>query len=123
LRVGSDIGPGSSPLLAWNSTTWVPISFAESGQPVAFDWTAPHTLGVRFDFADGHRTTFSYYLDGHYAGSWLINTANQALDKIGFFGQSKTGGAVFEFSNLKVFAHQLIDSPPSALGPGRPQLP
>jgi len=116
--VAGDISPGSSPLLAWNSTTWVPISFSQTGQPVAFDWNTLHTLGVRFDSADGHRTTFSYYLDGQYAGSWLINTPNESLDKIGVFAQSKTGGAALEFSHLKVFAHQLIDTP-LPQGPGR----
>jgi hypothetical protein len=110
LRVGSDITAGASPLLAWNGTTWVPIS-SGPGQPVAFDWNTPHTLGVRFDSADGHHTAFSYYLDGQYAGSWLINTPNTALGKIGVFAQTKTGGAAFEFSDLKVFAHLLIDSP------------
>ncbi len=68
LRVGGDLTPGASPLKAWNGTTWVPISFDDHGQPVAFDWNTAHVLGVRFDSADGQRTTFSYYLDGRYGG-------------------------------------------------------
>jgi hypothetical protein len=104
LRVGSDLTPGASPLLAWNGTTWVPVAYDDHGQPVACDWNTTHTVGVRFDSADGQRTTFSYYLDGRYAGSWLINTGNRTLDKIGVYAQSKTAGAAFEFNELKVFA-------------------
>jgi len=103
LRVGGDLRPGPSPLKAWNGMTWVPVSFDDRGQPVSYDWSTAHTVGVRFDYADGHRTTFSYYIDGQYAGSWLINTANKTLDKIGFYAQSKTAGAVMEFENLKVY--------------------
>lgn len=104
LRVGGDLTPGASALKAWNGTTWVPVSFDDHGQPVEFNWNKPHTLGVCFDFADGFHATFSYYLDGMYAGSWLINTSNKTLDKIGIYVQSKTAGASFEFSDLKVFA-------------------
>lgn len=104
LRVGSDLRAGPSPLQAWNGTTWVPVSFDDHGQPMAFDWNRPHTMGVRFDSADGHRTTFSYYVDGHYAASWLIATPNKTLDKIGVYTQSKTSGAEFEFGDLKIFA-------------------
>lgn len=70
---------------------------------MSFDWNTAHTLGVRFDSADGYRTTFSYYLDGQYARSWLINTANKTLDKIGFYAQSKTADAIMEFDDLKVY--------------------
>ncbi len=106
LRIGSDLKSGRSALQAWNGTTWVPIAFNDHGRPTSFDWTQPHILGVRFDSADGHRTTFSYYLDGDYAGSWLIATANKTLDKIGVYVQSRTAGATFEFSSLKVYARQ-----------------
>ncbi len=104
LRVGSDLTPGASHLQAWNGTTWVPVAFDDHGRPVTFDWNTPHTLGVRFDSADGHRTTFSYYVDGHYAGAWLINTGNRTLDKIGVYAQTKTPAAEVEFSGLKVYA-------------------
>lgn len=104
LRVGSDLNNGGSGLKAWNGTTWVPIAFDDHGRPVTFNWTRPHTLGVRFDSADGYRTTFSYYLDGNYAGSWLIATRNKTLDKIGVYVQSRTAGASFEFSALRVYA-------------------
>ena len=106
LRVGGDPKAGSSTLQAWNGTTWVPVAFDAHGQPVKFDWNISHTLGVRFDSADGHHTTFSYYLDGHYAGSWLIATANKTLDKIGVYVQSRTAGAAYEFDDLKVYAGQ-----------------
>lgn len=103
LRVGSDLNAAPSGMKAWNGVTWAPVAIDDHGQPVQFDWNAPHTIGVRFDSADGHRTTFSYYLDGQYAGSWLIATANRTLDKIGVYAQSRTGGAESEFSHLKVF--------------------
>jgi hypothetical protein len=106
LRVGGDLTPGVSPLKAWNGITWVPVSFDDHGQPVAFDWNSSHTLGVRLDSADGHHTTFSYYLDGRYAGSWLIGTSNTTLEKIGVYAQSKTGGAAMQFDDLKVYCHQ-----------------
>jgi hypothetical protein len=104
LRVGSDLRNGPTELKAWNGTTWVPVAFDEHGKAVTFDWNKPHTIGVRFDSADGHHTTFSYYLDGHYAGSWLIATPNKTLDKIGVYTQTKTSGATFEFGDLKIFA-------------------
>jgi len=104
LRVGGDLRSGPSMLQAWNGTTWVSVAFDDHGQPVSFDWNGSHTLGVRFDSADGHWTTFSYYLDGFYAGSWLIASPNRKLDKIGFFVQSRTAGSAFEFGDLKVFA-------------------
>jgi hypothetical protein len=104
LRVGGDLTPGASALKAWNGITWVPVSLDDHGQPVTFDWNTLHTLGVRFDSADGHRTTFSYYLEGRYAGSWLINTSNRTLDKVGVYAQSKTANAEFEFDDLKVYA-------------------
>jgi len=106
LRVGSDQQSGASQMQAWNGITWVPVAFDDHGQPVKIDWNATHTLGVRFDSADGHHTTFSYYLDGSYAGSWLIATTNRTLDKIGVYAQSRTGGAVFEFDDLKVYSGQ-----------------
>jgi len=106
LRVGGDLTPGASPLKAWNSTTWVTISFDDHGQPVGFDWNTTHTIGVRFDLADGYRTRFSYYVDGIYAGAWLINTGNKTLNKIGVYAQSKTANAVVEFDDLKVFARE-----------------
>jgi len=106
LRVGGDLTPGPSPLKAWNGTTWVPISFDDLGKPLSFDWNRPHALGVRFDSADGHRATFSYYLDGRYAGSWLVNTANRTLDKIGVYAQSRTADAVMQFDSLKVYSRQ-----------------
>jgi hypothetical protein len=103
LRVGGDLTPGASPLKAWNGITWAPVSFDEHGQPMAFDWNKAHTLGVHFDSADGRHAAFDYYLDGHYAGSWTVHTANQTLDKIGVYAQSKTPGAEFQFDNLKVY--------------------
>lgn len=103
LRVGGDLTPGRSPLKAWNGTTWVPVSVNAHGEPVAFDWNKTHTLGVRFDTADGSSATFSYYLDGRYAGTWGIKTANTVLDKIGVYAQSKTPDAAVEFSDLKVY--------------------
>jgi len=104
LRVGGDLRPGASALQSWNGTTWVAISFDDHGQPVAFDWNKPHIVGLRFDSADGRRATFSYYLDGQYAGSWLVATSNTTLDKIGVYAQSKTSGAAFEFGDLRVYS-------------------
>ncbi len=104
LRVGSDLTSGPSGLLAWNGTTWVPIAFDDHGRPVTFDWNMPHILGVHFDSADGRRATFSYYLDGNYAGSWVVAKGNKTLDKIGIYVQSKTDDARFEFQDLKVYA-------------------
>ncbi|MGO8699660.1 MAG: hypothetical protein ACLQVY_18325 [Limisphaerales bacterium] len=106
LRVGSDLQSGPSPLKAWNGTTWVAVAFDDHGQPVAFDWNKRHTVGVRFDSADGYRSTFSYYLDGNYAGSWLISTTHKTLDRIGVYVQSKTAGAAFECEDLRVYASQ-----------------
>jgi hypothetical protein len=108
LRVGSDLKPGASAAQAWNGTTWVPVAFDDAGTPMEFDWNTSHTLGVRFDSADGHHTTFSYYLDGKYAGSWLIKTGNRTLDKIGVYAQSRTGGAAFEFENVNVYSGQRV---------------
>lgn len=104
LRVGSDERGGNVEMQAWNGTTWVPVAFDEHGQPLKFDWNKPHTLGVRFDSADGHDATFSYFFDGRYAGSWLVATTNATLDKIGVYAQSRTSGARFEFAGLKVYA-------------------
>ena len=106
LRVGSDLTSGPSGLLAWNGTTWVLIAFDDHGQPVTFNWNLPHVLGVHFDSADGYRATFSYYLDGNYAGSWLVATRSKTLDKIGIYVQSRTDGADFEFRNLRVYARR-----------------
>jgi len=103
LRVGGDLTPGPSSLKSWNSTTWVPISFDDHDKAVTFDWNQPHVLGVRFDDADGTRATFSYYIDGAYAGSWPISTANKTLDKMGIYVQSKTPAATFEFSHLNIY--------------------
>lgn len=103
LRVGGDLTPGVSPLQAWNSATWVPVSLDAHGAPVAFDWNKTHTLGVLFDSADGEHATFSYYVDDDYAGTWVIHTANKTLDKIGVYAQSKTPGAAVEFDDLKVY--------------------
>jgi len=103
LRLGGDLQGGASALAAWNGATWVPAALDEHGSPVKFDWNAGHVLGVRFDTADGHQAGFSYFLDGHYAGSWLIANTNRTLDRIGVYAQSKTSGATFEFDALKVF--------------------
>jgi len=103
LRVGGDLTPGTSPLKAWNGTTWLPVSFDEHGQPAAFDWNKAHTIGVRFDSADGQHAAFDYYLDGRYAGAWTVHTANKTLDKIGVYAQSKTPRAEFQFDDLKVY--------------------
>jgi hypothetical protein len=104
LRIGGDFVPGPSPLVAWNGATWVPIAFDKYGSPLKFDWNARHTLGVRFDSADGHRACFSFYLDGRYAGSWPVNRPETALDKIGVYAQSMTSDAKFEFRDLKIYA-------------------
>lgn len=104
LRQGAGMSGDPSPLQTWNGTTWVPISFTDDGKPLAFDWNASHTLGARMDSADGSFASFSYYVDGRYAGSWLIATGNKTLDKIGVYAQSDTGGASFEFSALKVYS-------------------
>jgi hypothetical protein len=106
LRVGGDEKAGASEMKAWNGVTWVPVAFDDQGKPVDFNWNTDHTLGVRFDSADGHHTTFSYFMDGRYAGSWLIATTNKTLDKIGMYAQSRTDGSAFEFSNLRVYAAQ-----------------
>src|SRR5208282_3674406 len=82
LRVGGDLRPGASALQSWNGTTWVAISFDDHGQPVAFDWNKPHIVGVRFDSADGRRATFSYYLDGQYAGSGSSPRATQRSTRL-----------------------------------------
>ncbi len=103
LRVGSDLNKGQTALKSWNGTTWVPVAYDERGQPLVFDWNSPHTLGVRFDSADGQRTTFSYYYDGHYAGSWLIASGSKVLNRIGIYAQSRTDGSVFEFEHLRIF--------------------
>jgi hypothetical protein len=103
LRVGSDLNRGASPLKAWNSVTWVAIAGDDHGRAIMFDWNKTHRLGVRFDSADGSRATFSYYLDGHYAGSWLVATGHTTLDKIGVYVQSRTAGAAFEFDDLRVY--------------------
>jgi hypothetical protein len=106
LRVGGDLKAGPSALQSWNGFTWTPVAFDDHGQPVKFNWNEPRVIGVRFDSADGRRATFSYYLDGQYAGSWLVATPNKTLDKIGIYAQSKTSGATFEFAGLKVYAAQ-----------------
>ena len=106
LRLGSGLQAGTSTLQAWNGTTWVPVALDDHGRPVQFNWNTAHTVGVRFDSADGHHTTFSYYIDGKYAGSWLIATGKRTLDKIGVYVQSRTGGAAFEFGDLKVYAEK-----------------
>ena len=118
LRVGSDLQSGPSALKAWNGTTWVAVSFDDQGQPAVFDWNQPHRVGVRFDSADGYRTTFSYYLDGNYAGSWLISTTNTTLDRIGVYVQSKTAGATFECEDLSIFASQGTEAGQNKAGSG-----
>jgi hypothetical protein len=94
---------GSCPLRAWNSTTWIPISINDQGKPVDYDWSTPHVLGVRFDSADGHFATFSYYIDGNYAGSWLVVTSNKTLNTIGLFAQSESNDSSAEFGSLTIF--------------------
>ncbi|HSV13989.1 MAG TPA: hypothetical protein VLI90_06990, partial [Tepidisphaeraceae bacterium] len=103
LRQGSAMPDTPAPLHAWDGTTWTPLSIDAKGQPVAIDWNQPHTLGVRFDSADGHFDTFSYYIDNTYAGSWLVKTGNRTLDKIGVFAQSDLSGASFTFAGLTVY--------------------
>jgi hypothetical protein len=108
LRVGGDLTPGVSPLQGWNGITWMPVSFDAHGKPVAFNWNKAHTLGVLFDSANGPHAIFSYYVDGHYAGTWLIHANNKVLDKIGVYAQSKTPGAIVEFDDLKVYEMKLV---------------
>lgn len=103
LRVGSDLVHGPSPLMAWNGTTWVPISFDQHGSPLKFDWNLRHAIGVRFDSTDGHRAHFSYYLDGRLVGSWTVQRPEKDLDKIGVYTQSRTSNARFEFRGLKIY--------------------
>jgi hypothetical protein len=103
LRVGSDLVRGPSELMAWNGKTWVPIAFDKQGAPLKFDWNARHTIGVRFDSANGQQADFSYYLDGRYVGSWPVKRQEMVLDKIGVYTQSKTSDARFEFRELKVY--------------------
>ena len=106
LRVGSDLYHGASPLMAWNGVTWVPIAFDKHGAPLKFDWNARHTVGVRFDSADGRHANFSYYIDGRYAGSWAVNRPETVLAKIGVYAQSKTDNARFEFQDLKIYVNE-----------------
>jgi hypothetical protein len=108
LRVGSDLNRGASALMAWNGTTWVPIAFDPQGAPLKFNWNARHTIGVRFDSTDGHHAHFSYYLDGRYAGSWVVIRPETVLNKIGVYTQSKTSNARFEFDDLKVYTGQKL---------------
>jgi hypothetical protein len=105
LRQGTGQAP-HSPLMVWNGITWVPFSIDENGKFVAYDWSMSHTLGVRFDSADGHFATFSYYLDGNYAGSWLVKTANKMLNTIGLVAQSETDNSAVDFDNLTVFGRR-----------------
>lgn len=108
LRVGGSENAGPSAAQAWNGITWMPIAFDDRGQTVKCDWNTTHTLGVRFDSTDGHHASFSYYLDDHYAGSWLVATANRTLDKIGVYAQSRTGGAEFEFEELNAYVRERV---------------
>jgi hypothetical protein len=103
LRVGSDLVPGASALMAWNGITWVPIAFDKHGAPLKFNWNGRHVIGVRFDSTDCHHAQFSYYVDGRYAGSWTVNRPEIVLRKIGVYTQSKTSNARFEFDDLKVY--------------------
>jgi hypothetical protein len=103
LRQAGGMGEEPSPLAAWNRTTWVPMSFDDRGEPLAFDWNQPHTIGVRFDSADGHFATVSHYVDDHYAGSWLILTGNRTLDRVGVFAQSDKSGDRFACTDLAVY--------------------
>lgn len=102
LRQGMGMG-ASTPLQVWNGTTWAPISIDDQGHYVSYHWSTPHTLGVRFDSADGNFATFSYYIDGNYAGSWLIRTANKTLNTIGLFAQSESNNSSVDFGDLTVF--------------------
>jgi hypothetical protein len=103
LRQGARETSGPSPMQAWNHKTWIPFSIDSNGNSLPFDWNKPHTIGVQMTSADGSFATFSYYVDGNYAGSWLIKTGNKTLAKIGVYGQSRTDNAAFEFSHLKVY--------------------
>lgn len=108
LRVGSDVTAGQSALMAWNGKTWAPIAFDKHGKPLKFNWNARHTVGVRFDSADGQHANFSYYLDGRYAGFWSVKRPETVLDKIGVYTQSRTDNARFEFRDLKVYTRRKL---------------
>lgn len=109
LRQGGGHAAGPSPLIAWTGASregWVPFSIDDTGKSIAFDWNLSHVLGVRFDSADGNFATFTYYVDGRYAGSMLLHVGNRTLDKIGFYCQSDSNGATFDFSDLKVYGRR-----------------
>jgi hypothetical protein len=103
LRQGSGEKGGPSPLQVWDGRTWIPFSIDDKGNSVDFDWSKPHVLGVRMDSANGYFDSFSYYIDGHYAGSWLIKTGNKTLNRLGVYAQSGTSAAAFVFDDLKVY--------------------
>jgi hypothetical protein len=105
LRQGAGMAD-STPLMVWNSITWIPVSIDDQGQSISYDWSQPHTIGVRFDSADGHFTSFSYYIDGNYAGSWLAKTGNKTMNTIGLFAQSRFDSSSVEFSNLALFGRK-----------------
>ena len=109
LRQGAGKSAGPSPIQTWDGHTWVPISIDDKGDPTSFDWNKPHILGVRMDSADGHFASFSYYIDDHYAASWLIATGNKTLNKIGVYSQTDAShaGDAFEFSDLKVLGKKV----------------
>jgi hypothetical protein len=105
LRQGCGKAAGPTAMHAWGGT-WYPFSINDRGDSLAFDWNVPHVLGVRFDSSDGHSNTFSYYIDGNYAGSWLVNTGNKMLNKIGVYSQSDTAGSAFDFSQVNIFGRK-----------------
>ena len=96
--------PASSPMMVWNGITWIPFSLDNQGEVVNYDWTQPHTIGVRFDTADGHFAQLQLLYRRHlrrFAGSSRL--AIKTLSTIGLYSQSETNNSSIEFSDLKIF--------------------
>jgi hypothetical protein len=105
LRQGSGISRGPSSLESWTGKTWTPISIDSVGHFTKFNWSQPHTVGVHFTSADGNFATFAYYVDGQYAGSWIIRTKNRSLDRLGFYCQSDHSDSRFMYSALRIYGN------------------
>lgn len=103
LNHGSGSAAGEQPLEVESNHAWTPVSFALDGSHPAYDWSQPHTLGLRLDTADGTFATVSFYLDGKYAGSWIYRTEEKELNRIGLFAQSATENAAFQFEDVRIY--------------------
>lgn len=114
---GSGAGAGASPLNAYSNNAWTPFSLSAAASPLAYDWSAAHTLGIRLDSADGTFATVSFYLDGNYSGSWLYQTPLKTLDSFSLFAQSNVLDSSFNFSNVQVYAtHPVLPGDTNANG-------